>query len=135
MINGSVLRKYGAHATDTLYGRQYRLYAYTNAPSTNQTMWYLLCVVDKSLRDRIVDNGLEEHVFPQEGDALELQFNATQAVGRLHTVHVLSCATNATSKNPYGTAALVQVEGNLIKPYLYYQTNESHFNSLMLGET
>ena len=135
MINGTLLRKYGAHATDTPYGRQYRLYAYTSAPTTRQTVWHLLCVVGKSLRDQIIDNGLEEHVFPQEGDVLKLHFNATQAVGGLHSVRVLSCDTNASAKAPFGTAAFVEVEGNLSKPYLYYQTNESNFKSMLIETT
>ena len=132
-INGTPIRKNGAHASDTDFGRQYRLYAYTNKPDKSQTIWHLLCVVQKQLREQMIDNAVEEQVFPQEGDTIELHFNATQAVGRFHKVIVLSCDTNASSQNPYGTAALLEVEGNLFKPYVYYETNEVHFKTMLLN--
>ena len=131
MINGNALRKFGAHASDTQYGRQYRLYAYSEPPQPKQTTWHLLCVVPKQLRDQIIENGAED-VFPHDGDAIELHFNATQAVGGFKKVHVISCQSNASAKDPFGTAALLEVEGMLEKPYMYYEKNETNFKAMLL---
>lgn len=133
MINGKLLRKYGSHATDVEYDRQYRLYAYNVTPSERQRDWHLLCVVSKDLRDRFVANGLEDHIFPTEGSAIELRFNATQAVGGVKKVKVVSSLTNASAKNPFGTAALLTVQGQLIKPYLYYESNEANFQTMTIN--
>ena len=129
-ITAAHIRKFGEHASDEL-SRQYRLFAFnTSSVPAKQKKWSLLCVVNKPVRDRFVLNGLEEQIFPADGTQLKITFAVLQGE---YTVKVIRCETNASASNPYGNAALLEVEGSLFKPYNALLKNDTQFLSMQIN--